>query len=103
MGDKYEGHSPKTCNYIACNANTNTPCPFTKENKQPDSVATSCQHEWQQLVGENVDQHHFYFYCIFCKTITKQSYYNILRSRANRGRSKFDKYLPRTDELVHPC
>lgn len=71
-----DGHSPKTCNYNECKADSDTVCPFLADDKQPKQPGSSdCQHEWRPIP----------LYCIHCMEIREmQMLHNM---SANRGQS----------------
>jgi hypothetical protein len=79
LDDKYEGHSPTTCNYNECLANVNTPCPFMKESVETTHdviFSKECEHEWRQYLDWDANGSLSTlvpkgFYCIYCKTISK--------------------------------
>jgi hypothetical protein len=50
MDDKYDGHSPETCNYTVCKGNQSTLCPFVKDATPEPSQPSSDRSTYLQLV-----------------------------------------------------
>jgi hypothetical protein len=61
MSSNDDGHSPKTCNYVVCKADVDTPCPFVRDQAarlgHTEGVCETCadtpvtsQHEHQYTI-----------------------------------------------------
>lgn len=73
MANNDDGHSPETCNYNECRANSVFACPFLR-NDRADVPADECKHEWRQFWQSGHGGEICWpegFFCIFCKKIDK--------------------------------